>query len=71
MRDTQAEVPSTKRPRAQVAFMGFCNSHQVSHFAMFFIDARAKISVAESRLDYHQKKARPQCRVFEAMGACS
>ena len=30
-------------------FTGFCNSHQVSHFATFFIDARAKISVAESR----------------------
>lgn len=29
-------------------FTGFCNSHQVSHFATFFIDARAKISVAES-----------------------
>jgi hypothetical protein len=32
-------------------FAGFCNSHQVSHFATFFIDARAKISVAESRVD--------------------
>jgi hypothetical protein len=32
-------------------FMGFCNSHQVSHFAMFFIDARAEISIAESRVD--------------------
>lgn len=31
-------------------FTGFCNSHQVSHFATFFIDARAEISVAESRL---------------------
>ncbi|KAK7370991.1 hypothetical protein VNO78_37005 [Psophocarpus tetragonolobus] len=29
-------------------FTGFCNSHQVSHFATFFIDARAEISVAES-----------------------
>lgn len=29
-------------------FTGFCNSHQVSHFATFFIDARTKISVAES-----------------------
>ncbi|KAA3447109.1 senescence-associated protein [Gossypium australe] len=28
-------------------FTGFCNSHQVSHFATFFIDARAEISVAE------------------------
>lgn len=32
-------------------FTGFCNSHQVSHFATFFIDARAEISVAESRSD--------------------
>ena len=31
-------------------FTGFCNSHQVSHFATFFIDARAEISVAESHL---------------------
>ncbi|KAI7987647.1 hypothetical protein LOK49_LG13G00029 [Camellia lanceoleosa] len=31
-------------------FAGFCNSHQVSHFATFFIDARAEISVAESRV---------------------
>ncbi|THF97690.1 hypothetical protein TEA_006783 [Camellia sinensis var. sinensis] len=31
-------------------FAGFCNSHQVSHFATFFINARAEISVAESRL---------------------
>ncbi|CAN7077084.1 unnamed protein product [Brassica oleracea var. botrytis] len=30
-------------------FTGFCNSHQVSHFATFFIDARAEISVAENR----------------------
>ena len=43
-------------------FTGSCNSHQVSHFATFFIDARAEISVAESRLDYHQKKARPRRR---------
>ena len=33
-------------------FTGFCNSHQVSHFATFFIDARAEISVAESRSLY-------------------
>jgi hypothetical protein len=35
-------------------FAGFCNSHQVSHFATFFIDARAEISVAESRVDYNR-----------------
>ena len=33
-------------------FTGFCNSHQVSHFATFFIDARAEISVAESHFRY-------------------
>ncbi|KAG6484324.1 hypothetical protein ZIOFF_061127 [Zingiber officinale] len=31
-------------------FTRFCNSHQVSHFTTFFIDARAEISIAESRL---------------------
>ena len=31
-------------------FAGFCNSHHVSHFATFFIDARAEISVAGSRV---------------------
>jgi hypothetical protein len=31
-------------------FTGFCNSHHVSHFATFFIDARAEISVAGSHL---------------------
>ena len=39
--------------RAQCAFKdsmthGFCNSHYLSHFAAFFIDARAKRSVVES-----------------------
>lgn len=33
-------------------FTGFCNSHHVSHFATFFIDARAEISVAESHLSF-------------------
>ena len=32
-------------------FTGFCNSHQVSHFATFFIDTRAKISIARSHSD--------------------
>ncbi|KAG6474418.1 hypothetical protein ZIOFF_068353 [Zingiber officinale] len=31
-------------------FTRFYNSHQVSHFTTFFIDARAEISIAESRL---------------------
>ena len=34
-------------------FTGFCNSHQVSHFATFFIDARAEISVAESHFVFY------------------
>ena len=38
-------------------FTGFCNSHQVSHFATFFIDARAEISVAESRIDFIEEHA--------------
>jgi hypothetical protein len=29
-------------------FTEFCNSHYLSHFAAFFIDARAKRSVVES-----------------------
>ncbi|PHT26159.1 hypothetical protein CQW23_34231 [Capsicum baccatum] len=37
-------------------FMGFYNSHQVSHFAMFFIDARAEISVTESRFHLQKKR---------------
>ena len=40
-------------------FAGFCNSHQVSHFATFFIDARAEISVAESRFDSLRRAAAP------------
>lgn len=39
-------------------FTGFCNSHQVSHFATFFIDARAEISVAESRYVYNERTHR-------------
>ncbi|KAK9723463.1 hypothetical protein RND81_05G000100 [Saponaria officinalis] len=55
MRDAQADVPSAigfgRNLRSKTRwFTGFCNSHQVSHFATFFIDARAEISVAESRL---------------------
>lgn len=38
-------------------FTGFCNSHQVSHFATFFIDARAEISVAESRFVSERERA--------------
>jgi hypothetical protein len=40
-------------------FTGFCNSHQVSHFATFFIDARAEISVAESRYGFERSTHPP------------
>ncbi|WCJ18540.1 hypothetical protein M5689_000884 [Euphorbia peplus] len=41
-------------------FARSCNSHQVSHFAAFFIDARAEISVAESRFGSQgSRPARP------------
>ena len=43
-------------------FTGFCNSHQVSHFATFFIDARAEISVAESRFDFYRRRRRTRAR---------
>ena len=43
-------------------FTGFCNSHQVSHFATFFIDARAEISVAESRYVLGRDRCRPARR---------
>jgi hypothetical protein len=43
----------TPQREVQVAFKvlmthWFCNSHDVSHFAAFFIDMGAKTSVAES-----------------------
>ncbi|PHT25105.1 hypothetical protein CQW23_35253 [Capsicum baccatum] len=41
-------------------FTGFCNSHQVSHFATFFIDARAEISVAESHFHLQKKHRSPR-----------
>ncbi|KAF3320319.1 hypothetical protein FCM35_KLT22059 [Carex littledalei] len=37
-------------------FTGFCNSHHVSHFATFFIDARAEISVAESHTFFRRPR---------------
>lgn len=42
-------------------FTGSCNSHHVSHFATFFIDARAEISVAESRYDLYRSHPMPPC----------
>ncbi|PHT25390.1 Protein TAR1 [Capsicum baccatum] len=41
-------------------FMGFCNSHQLSHVVMFFIDARVKISVAESCFYLPKKHRSPR-----------
>ncbi|PHT26606.1 Protein TAR1 [Capsicum baccatum] len=41
-------------------FTGFCNSYQVSHFATFFIDERAEISIAESRFYLQKKHRSPQ-----------
>ncbi|PHT25331.1 Protein TAR1 [Capsicum baccatum] len=41
-------------------FTGFCNSHQVSHFAMFFIYARAQISIFKSRFRLHKKHRCPR-----------
>ena len=53
-------------------FTGFCNSHQVSHFAAFFIDARAEISVAESHFDFRKSATHAQGPPFPgAMAACS
>lgn len=60
-------------------FTGFCNSHQVSHFATFFIDARAEISVAESRTGFLSVrrvppspigKRMPQSKLSKFLGAC-
>ncbi|KAL2224522.1 UNVERIFIED_CONTAM: hypothetical protein Sindi_2975600 [Sesamum indicum] len=64
MRDAQADVPWPngfgRNLRSKTRwFTGFCNSHQVSHFATFFIDARAEISVAESRFDIRETSPPP------------
>ncbi|PHT24981.1 hypothetical protein CQW23_35365 [Capsicum baccatum] len=63
MRDAQADVPSAKWLRAHFYACGFCNSHQVSHFGTFFINARAEISIAESHF-YLQKKHRTPRRTL-------
>ncbi|PHT27691.1 hypothetical protein CQW23_32703 [Capsicum baccatum] len=41
-------------------FTGFCNSHQVSHFAPFFIDERAEISVVETHFHLQKKHRSPR-----------
>ena len=50
VRDAQAGVPSAGWPRAQLAFKDSM-VHGILQFTTFFIDARAEISVAESRQD--------------------
>ncbi|CAN6729069.1 unnamed protein product [Malus baccata var. baccata] len=50
-------------------FTGFCNSHQVSHFATFFIDARAEISVAESRFDISKTTTHPPAHRVRGCGS--
>jgi hypothetical protein len=55
VKPTLRQACSRPRPRAQFAFKDsmihiICNSHYVSHFAAFFIDTGAKISVVESCL---------------------
>ena len=42
--------------------MGFCKLHQVSHFATFFIDAKAEISVAKSHYVLSRDKYHPMDR---------
>ena len=60
---TLRQTCSWPRPRAQFAFKDSmihvqCRSHYVSHFAAFFIVARAKISVVESCLGF-ASRSRP------------
>ncbi|CAL8989222.1 unnamed protein product [Prunus brigantina] len=78
----EADAGSTRMPRhAETAraayhdrvdgtrwFTGFCNSHQVSHFATFFIDARAEISVAESRFDIFEDDDAARAHRFRGDG---
>ena len=51
--------------------MGFCNSHKASHFATFFIDARAEIFVVESHLCYQSSSHPPMIREQGARGGLS
>ena len=55
VKPTLRQAYSRPEPRVQFAFKDsmihiICNSHYVSHFAAFFIDTGAKISVVESCL---------------------
>ncbi len=57
VKPTLRQACSRPKPRAQFAFKDsmihiICNSHYVSHFAAFFIDTGAKISVVESCLRF-------------------
>ena len=62
---TLRQACSRPRPRAQFAFKDsmihiICNSHYVSHFAAFFIDTGAKISVVESCLWFLWRRWAPE-----------
>ncbi|KAL2246252.1 UNVERIFIED_CONTAM: hypothetical protein Sindi_2893400 [Sesamum indicum] len=64
MRDAQADLHWPNSLGRNIAFktrwfMGFYNSHQVSHFTMFFIYAIAEISVAESSFDIRETSPPP------------
>jgi hypothetical protein len=54
--DTQTGIlPASRKCNVRSKFWWFtefCNSHYVSHFAAFFIVARAKISIAESCITF-------------------
>ncbi|KAK4715297.1 hypothetical protein R3W88_013635 [Solanum pinnatisectum] len=47
-------------------FTGLCNTH-ILHFATFFIDVRAEISIAESR--FHGRGARGGLSILVFLGA--
>ena len=49
----------------------YCNSHYVSHFAAFFIDAGAKISVVESCLWLDRRTRRIDASVMVGCGVDS
>jgi hypothetical protein len=46
-------------------FTEFCNSHYVSHFAAFFIDTGAKISVVESCLWFSEQSVEPNATILQ------
>uniref|UniRef100_A0A6N2N9P9 Senescence-associated protein n=1 Tax=Salix viminalis TaxID=40686 RepID=A0A6N2N9P9_SALVM len=70
MRDTQADVPSTRRPRAQLAFKdsmvhGILQFTPSIAFRYVLHRCESRDIRCESRSDYHKKKARPRHRGYE------